>query len=64
MFAEMNPEQHPFMHGHGIMRCIPRLSGYRSANDAQEVRDIYKDYFNSPQGSVSWQQRKVSYPAS
>ena len=61
MFAELNPEERPFMHGNGIMRCIPRLPGYRSANDAQGVREIYKDYFNSPQGSVSWQQRRVSY---
>ena len=61
MFAELNPEQRPFMHGNGIMRRIPRLPGYRSANDAQGVREIYKDYFNSPQGSVSWQQRRVSY---
>ena len=61
MFAELNPEQRPFMHGNGIMQHIPRLPGYRSANDAQAVRAIYKDYFNSPQGSVSWQQRRVSY---
>ena len=61
MFAELNPEQRPYMHGNGIMRCIPRLPGYRSANDAQEGQAIYKDYFNSPQGSVSWQQCRVSY---
>ena len=61
MLAELNPEQHPFMHGNGIMRPIPRLPGYISANDTQQVQDIYKDYFNSPQGSVSWQQRRVSY---
>ena len=61
LYAELNPEQRPFMHGNGIMRRIPRLPGYRSANDAQEVRQIYTDYFNSPQGSVSWQQRRVSY---
>ena len=61
LYAELNPESRPFLHGHGIMRRIPRLPGYRSTNDAQDVREMYKDYFNSPQGAVSWQQRRVSY---
>ena len=42
LYAELNPKQRPFMHGNGIMRRIPRLPGYRSANDAQEIRQIYR----------------------
>ena len=57
MFAELNPESRPYMRQNGMMRNLLRLLGYGSSNDARTVRDTFKEYFNSPQGNVSWQQR-------
>ena len=61
MYAELNPESRPYMRKNGMMRNLPRLPGYRSSNDARTVRNTFKEYFNSTQGTVSWQQRQVSY---
>ena len=60
MYNELNPEARP-LQGNGIMRDMPRLPGYRSAGDATAIRNIFTDYFNSPQGAVPWQGRRVSY---
>ena len=60
MYNELNPEARPAARN-GIMRNMPRLPGYRSGGDATAIRNIFTDYFNSPQGSVPWQGRRVSY---
>ena len=52
-FAELNPESRPYMQKNGMMRNLSRLPGYRSSKDAKTVRNTFKEYFNSPQGTVS-----------
>ena len=61
MFMELNPEARPYQTQNGIMQNLTRLPGYRSSHDAMEVRDTFKEYFNSPQGALTWQQSRVSY---
>ena len=39
----------------GPMVNVAYLSGYHSAKDALQTREIFKNYFNSPEGSVPWQ---------
>ena len=39
----------------GPMVNVAYLSGYHSAKDALQTREIYKNYFNSPEGAVPWQ---------
>ena len=58
--SELNPEGRQYGDG-SVVLWIPRLSGYRSCEDAMGVRDIFKGYFNSPQGSLSWQENRISY---
>ena len=39
----------------GPMVNVAYLSGYHSAKDALQTRELFKNYFNSPEGSVPWQ---------
>ena len=61
IYAELNPERLAPTVGQvrGIM-YLPRLNGYRAANDAQGIRDIFRYYFNGP-GSNQWQLNRVSF---
>ena len=58
--AELNPEGRSYGNG-SVVLWLPRLAGYRSRDDAMGVRDIFKGYFNSPQGTLSWQETRISY---
>ena len=58
--AELNPEGRSYGNG-SVVLWLPRLAGYRSRDDAMGVRDIFKGYFNSPQGALSWQETRISY---
>ena len=60
--AELNPRGRQCMDDRGVIcMYLPRLHGYRSRDDAQAVRNLFKTYFNSPQGSVTWQEARISY---
>ena len=62
MCAELNPKGRQCMDDRGVVcMYLPRLHGYRSRDDAQAVRNLFKTYFNSPQGSVTWQEARISY---
>ena len=62
IYAELNPTRQAYLDDAGIA-CLylPPLPGYRTSNEAQGVRDIFKYYFNSPQGRVPWQDNCVTY---
>ena len=62
IYEDLNPNREPFLDEAGVA-CLylPRLQGYRTSEDAQGVRDIFKAYFNSPQGRVSWQENRITY---
>ena len=59
--AQLNPNNIPYLEDDGLIRYLPRLNGYHAGQDAQGVYDIFRGYFNSPEGSTSWQHRRVSY---
>ena len=59
--AQLNPNNIPYLEDDGLIRYLPRLNGYHAGQDAQGVRDIFRGDFNSPEGSTSWQHRRVSY---
>lgn len=60
--ADLNPQGNQCIDDRGVVcMYLPRLHGYRSSDDAQTVRHIFKTYFNSPQGSVTWQETRISY---
>ena len=50
--ARLNPDQEPYLGRDGAMQPINNLHGYHSAQDALQVRDIYKRYFNCRAGSI------------
>ncbi|CAL8406524.1 unnamed protein product [Arctogadus glacialis] len=39
--------------------AVRNMGGNRASREACNVREIFYTYFNSPQGSVSWQDRMV-----
>ncbi|KAK7938873.1 hypothetical protein WMY93_002199 [Mugilogobius chulae] len=41
------------------MRRVGNMVGHRTSNDAREVREKFCKFFNSPEGSVHWQDRMV-----
>ncbi|KAK4885921.1 hypothetical protein RN001_002192 [Aquatica leii] len=43
-----------------VLQGIGRQAGNRSANSARNVRDTFKDFFNSAAGSVPWQEQSVT----
>ena len=60
--VDLNPRgRAPFDDQGVVCMFLPRLNGYRSTDDAQAVRNLFKTYFNSPAGSVTWQDTRVSY---
>ena len=57
--CELNPDRRNYS-TQGML-YMPRLHGYHATQDAQGVREIFKAFFNDNVGSLSWQDRRVSY---
>ena len=45
----------------GHVMNISHLQGYHSAKEALQTRELYKTYFNSPQGEVPWQWKRLQH---
>ena len=41
------------------MQAIPRAGSNNYALDAGETRELFQEFFNSPEGSVPWQLQHV-----
>ena len=55
----LNPRgRQPFLHDNGAILAL-RNRGHHTANEAKAIRDIFTAYFNSPHGSVPWQDRAI-----
>uniref|UniRef100_A0A8C6SIV0 DDE Tnp4 domain-containing protein n=1 Tax=Neogobius melanostomus TaxID=47308 RepID=A0A8C6SIV0_9GOBI len=39
------------------MQGVRNMAGNRASQDALDLRDVFCQYFNSPEGSVAWQER-------
>ena len=59
VMARLNPDGHQYMGPNGAIQPLPHLHGYHSPNAAIRIRDIYKDYFQSPYGAVPWQRARA-----
>ena len=57
--ARLNPEGNLYLGPNAGIQPIPYLCGYHSSNEAQRVRNIYKDYFVGLHGSIPWQGRQA-----
>ena len=57
--ARLNPNGDPYLRPDGALQDLPRLRGYRSPNNAMEIRDIYKEYFVSQYGAVPFQAERM-----
>ena len=62
IYTELNPAREAYLDEEGVV-CLylSTLSGYHSSHDAMGVGDIFKGYFNSPEGRVAWQEDKITY---
>lgn len=58
-YADLNPDHEPYLGENGTFVDLDNLQGYRSARESQRIRNIFKDYFTSPAGAVTWQDTRV-----
>ena len=59
LMARLNPEGNLYLGPNAGIQPIPYLCGYHSSNEAQRVRNIYKDYSVGLHGSIPWQGRQA-----
>ena len=54
--AIVNPDRQDYLGSNGAILNLHDLPGYRSATEAQQIREQFKLYFNSPAGQLNWQE--------
>ena len=54
--AILNPDRQDYLGANGAILNLQDLPGYRSAIEAQQIREKFKLYFNSPAGQLNWQE--------
>ena len=59
-YAELNPDQIPYLTEDGTFLDLENLNGYRSTDEAQVIRNRFCEYFNSPAGAVPFQERRTA----
>ena len=59
IYNRLNPDWIPYLQDDGAILDLPNLHGYHSPAQVRAIRDVYKQYFNHPQGSVTWQDRAL-----
>ena len=57
MQERLNLENQPYLGEDVIIIDLDNTHGYRSANVAHQIRNLFKEYFNGGLGSVPWQRR-------
>ena len=53
--ARLNPDRLNYLGPDGAIVDLQRLNGYRSAWEAQWIRDKFLQYFNSQVGALAYQ---------
>ena len=56
---QLNPDNQPFLQDDRAILAMDNLHGYHSAHVARATRNLYKNYFMSPEGQVPWQRQRV-----
>ena len=59
IYNRLNPDNDPYLTENGALLDIQNLAGYHSPAEARAIRDIFKVYFNMPEGAVTWQGRAL-----
>ena len=59
IYNRLNPDNDPYLTDDGALLDIPRLGSYHSPAEARPIRNIYKVYFNRPEGAVTWQAQAI-----
>ena len=55
----VNPDGIPYLQDDGAILDLPNLHGYHSSAQVRAIRDVYKQHFSCPQGSLTWQDREL-----
>ena len=58
-YADLNPDHEPYLGENGAIVDLDYLQGYRSARESQRIRNLFKNYFCSPEGVVTWKDSRV-----
>ena len=56
----LNPDRRDYLGPDGAIIDLETLNRYRSAKEAQIIRDTFRDYFVSPEGKLDWQNEQIS----
>ena len=59
LYNQLNPGGDPYLGDNAAIIDLNPTHGYHSPAAARGIRDIYKAYFTSPQGAVTWQGRAI-----
>ena len=54
--AILNPDRQDYLGANGAILNLQDLPGYRSATEAQQIREKFKLYLNSLAGQLNWQE--------
>ena len=60
VMGRLNPNGAPYLGPQAMLRGLGN-QGYHSTTAAQQVRQIYMDYFNSEVGAVAWQGNRLRH---
>ena len=61
LHRQLNPEGQPYLHPDGALLDVENLHGFHSAQQSRGVRDVYKAFFNRPEGAVMWQGQAIAH---
>ena len=59
MCNRLNPDQEPYLQDDGAILAFEHLHGYRSADEVRALCNLFKTYFQRPEGAVTWQNRSI-----
>ena len=57
--ARLNPDRLNYLGPDGAIVDLQNLNGYRSAQEAQRIRDKFLQYFNSQAGALAYQDEQL-----
>ena len=58
-YARLNPDRLDYLGPDGAIVDLQNLNGYRSAQEAQQIRDKFLQYFNSQAGALAYQDEQL-----
>ena len=59
IYNRLNPDQEPYLQEDEAILAFEHFHGYRSADEVRALRNLFKTYFQRPEGAVTWQNRSI-----